>query len=242
MKIYRMPISKTASVSNQKTFCMRSVGLVLLISLFMSMLAVNVRVDAEDSTRALASIALVMPDATNTPTIISSSISELTGGIVPINWELFTKGKPTDPEARLWEALLLNANHYALTTWYNTDMGFADDIGSYLELGPVEDYSVISFVAVESLAIAISLKTQVYDPTVVGVSESDALIKSIRLITSATHTHVSNLSSGWGNSWASSAYASRLGFAAWLLWDQLSDQDRTEICNMLDYEADHLLK
>lgn len=45
---------------------------------------------------------------------------------------------------------------------------------------------------------------------------------------------------GWGNSWQSALWASTAGQAAWLLWPQLTPQERSYVAAMVSAEADYV--
>src|SRR5690606_24667497 len=53
--------------------------------------------------------------------------------VVPIDWTRFTSGRPTDEQAERSRAILLNANKYALTSWYPSRYGA--QTGEYLDFG-----------------------------------------------------------------------------------------------------------
>ncbi|MDH7482817.1 MAG: hypothetical protein QHH26_12705 [Armatimonadota bacterium] len=45
----------------------------------------------------------------------------------------------------------------------------------------------------------------------------------------------------WGNSWQSAMWAGNIGFAAWIIWDDLDDDLRTSVERVVSFEADRFL-
>jgi hypothetical protein len=91
-------------------------------------------------------------------------------------------------------------------------------------------------------SIASALKFGYYDEDVVGVTEEDAKDMSIRLISSVAKVYKANDENGWGEEWQSPLWAQNIGFAAWLLWDDIPEDDRVYITNMITAEANFVLK
>ena len=90
-------------------------------------------------------------------------------------------------------------------------------------------------------SIASALKFGYYDEDVIGVTEEDAKDMSIKLIASVAKVYKANDENGWGEQWQSPLWAENIGFAAWLLWDEIPDEDRVFITNMIIAEADFVL-
>src|SRR5262245_46343535 len=55
------------------------------------------------------------------------------GVVAPISWQRFQAGLPADEQAERTRAILLNANKYALKTWFPSKYG--SQTGEYLNLG-----------------------------------------------------------------------------------------------------------
>jgi hypothetical protein len=58
------------------------------------------------------------PSRTKGSTPSQICVESMSSAVVPIDWGLFTNGWPSDPISERWKSILLNANQYALTTWY----------------------------------------------------------------------------------------------------------------------------
>jgi len=156
--------------------------------------------------------------------------------VVPIKFSAFKAGLPLDSLSVEVKGVLLNANKYALTTWW-VNQGFSKQTGSYLNFKGTEEKNIRPN-ADEAFALAVSLKTGAYNAEKIGVSQQLAESRAKKIIISLAHTHLSNSGkSGWGNSWQSALWASKTGFAGWLMWDSLSEQERKEVKTMIVYEA-----
>jgi hypothetical protein len=167
------------------------------------------------------------------------------GTIVPIDWGRFGDVRVDDPAGRRLRALLLNANRYALTTWWDTRFAGQQD-AEVLDLGGVSEHQIRE-VAAQAYALAAALQTGAYDETVVGVTESLARHRAIVLARSLAVSHAANRAGGWSegwvatqggpDSWQSGMWAAMASFAGWLLWDDLDTDTRSAVRSMLEYEA-----
>ncbi|MBO9620983.1 MAG: hypothetical protein J7539_18335, partial [Niabella sp.] len=158
-----------------------------------------------------------------------------------INWLRLNTKIPETPQRALMRKILLNTNKYAVTTWWKK-RGFADTpAGDYLDLQGITEHKIRP-VAAEAEALAISLRTGVYDPAYTGVPAKDAEAKSIQMIKSLVHAHVANKIKGWGRAWQSPLWAGYTAFAAWVLWDRLDAVTRRETLAMINNECDWVMQ
>lgn len=160
------------------------------------------------------------------------------GHVVPVRWHDFDHGLPRDAQSERTRRILLNANRYALQTWYPAKYGA--QTGPYLDLGGTAEPDIRP-PGSEALALATSLATHAYDPTVTGVSRTQALAMTTRLTTSIAYRHIANSQGGWGNHWQSALWAFNAAFAGWLLWDDLDPGSRGLVEQMVIAEADRFL-
>lgn len=158
------------------------------------------------------------------------------GDAAPIQWSRFRAGAPADGDANRVRDILLNANRYALTTWW-TRKGFAQQKDPYFSFGGGGE-THIRPAASEAFALAVSVKTGAYDPKKTGVPVAVATERATRLIRSLAYRHRANTAGGWGDHWQSALWASSAGTAGWLLWDELSPADRELVRRMVEREAD----
>jgi hypothetical protein len=186
------------------------------------------------ATGALFSSSLALPATSAEQPTTSTSY------VVPINWDAFDRGLPTEDAAELSRSILLNANKFALMSWYD-ERGFADQDGQpYLDLGGTTEHFVRP-VGSMAQALATSLSAGAYDEEVVGFPQQEAQDTAIRLATSVAYRHFANEPGGWGNAWQSALWASSAGFAGWMLWDELSAADQILVERMVVHEADRFL-
>lgn len=69
----------------------------------------------------------------------------------------------------------------------------------------------------------------------------EVLAKTVLLVASLARNHCSNMARGWGNEWQSALWAENIGYAAWLLWEDLPEETQRYVTNMVTYEANRLL-
>ena len=161
-------------------------------------------------------------------------------GVATIDWPSFDRGIPTHHNANLAKAWLLTALKYTLNTWWNDDMDFDSQASSeFLDLPSIgdneeEDIRTSSSMA---LAIAVVLKTGIYDTSVTGVSRSVALSRALKLIRSLAYWHIANDGDAWGDFAQAPLYAAHAGMAAWMLWDDLPAADKTLVQRMVVEQA-----
>lgn len=159
-------------------------------------------------------------------------------GVVPIAWDEFDEGLPGDEQGERTRQILLNSNKYALQTWFPTTFG--SQSGRYLDLGGVGEGSIRP-PGSEALALATSVATGAYDEGVTGLPVDHAEDVAVQLLTSIAYSHTANRANGWGDAWQSALWAYNAGFAGWLLWDDLGEDDRELVERMVVHEADRFL-
>lgn len=165
-----------------------------------------------------------------------SAAADSTNYVQPFNPAAFTAGLPTDAASTRARQILLNANKYAVNTWWNVVKNY-DATTGYLDLGGTGQNQVRS-VASEAYSLAVSLQTGAYDAATTGVSEADARTIAVRLAASVAYRHKTNLgSAGWGYEWQSDAWAGMAGTAGWLLWNDLTTTDREYVRKMVESEV-----
>ncbi|OJU15418.1 MAG: hypothetical protein BGN88_07900 [Clostridiales bacterium 43-6] len=165
--------------------------------------------------------------------------------VVPINWSSFSGAVPTDPLAVKEKTILLNACKYALTTWYD-ERYTSQDSQQYLNFVTSGSGEHPRPLAAMASVIATAIKTGIYDATVTGVTLETAKSKAIKLLTSVAYHHKANVggTGAWDHSasFTANIYTGDTAFAGWLLWEDISSTDREYIRNMLEYEANYLLR
>ncbi|WP_052659327.1 cell wall-binding repeat-containing protein [Bacillus alveayuensis] len=168
------------------------------------------------------------------------TVEAANNSVVPIQWESFSKGNPTDENAKRIEQILLNTNKYGLTTWWDTKNNFDEQDGRYLDFGGTLEHE-IRHPAAMSLGLATSIAFGIYDSSFTKVPKIEAINKTRKLISSLAYRHKSNSKGGWGDHWQSAHWAYFAGFAGWLMWDELSESDRELVRKMVEYEANRFI-
>lgn len=182
------------------------------------------------------------PDSGNRPIAARGlePINPKDPNVVPIAWSAFVSTLPSDADSARARSVLLNANKYAVTTWYNTSKNFDAQSGTYLDFGGTGE-TAIRPSASQAISLAISLKLNAYSSTATGVSEASAKAITLKLVRSLAYRHLSNTSGGWGNEWQSALWAHYAGTAGWLMWADLSATDREYVRKMVEYEANRFI-
>ncbi|MFI6485923.1 hypothetical protein ACIBH1_49050, partial [Nonomuraea sp. NPDC050663] len=160
--------------------------------------------------------------------------------VTPIDWSRFTHPAPTDANSVRMAAILRNALRYGLKTWWPAK-GFPTSAQTYLNLGGTGEMHVRG-PADEALALAIALRTGAYDAASAGdVPAAEASRRTALLAGSIAYRHRANSVNGWGDAWQSAMWAAYAGFAGWLMWDQLSADDRAHVARMVEHEANRFV-
>lgn len=81
----------------------------------------------------------------------------------------------------------------------------------------------------------------IFDPKAVGISQEEAVKKTVLLLSSLAKYHCSNSEEGWGNCWQGALWAEMLGMSALLMKEYLSEKDWTRICNVIRSECDYVI-
>lgn len=166
---------------------------------------------------------------------------ELNRQVVPVRWDKLKtaplEGKFAGEVIRLLQA----TNKYAMNTWYNEVKKFSSQTGEYLDLGgKIERF--IRPVSHEAFALAVSLRLNLYDPGLTGVSRGEAVERTVKLISSLAYRHKANSGkAGWGDLWQSALWAAQTATAGWMMWEFLNPEQQELVCRMMVYEADRFL-
>ncbi|WP_018157590.1 hypothetical protein [Demetria terragena] len=181
---------------------------------------------------------------------VAAPVQAAGSDVVPIDFnELSTI--PKDSLSVQARGILRNSNKYAVTTWWNTVKDYdAQDASPYLNFGGANEKNIRP-PAAQAMGLATSIRLGIYDPKQTGVSTATAKAITTRLISSLAHTHYSN-AGGWGTKnppggaggslgWQTALWASEAGNAGWMFWDYLSAQQRTEVKNMVESEANRFI-
>ena len=161
--------------------------------------------------------------------------------VVPIRWEKLDLRPLQDELAREVRQIMLNANKYALNKWYGPVKGYGAQTDRCIDFGGIGEHSIRPS-ANEAFALAVSLKFRIYDAAWTGVSEREAVSRTLRLIGSLAARHKANAGGGgWGYEWQSAFWAAQAATAAWMMWNELEPAERETVRRMTVAEADRLI-
>ena len=147
-------------------------------------------------------------------------------------------GAVLDRTTRQVRGSLQTAERYLLGDQYDA-LWRATRSSSYLSLlGGRSDELAIRLPAMSALTVAIGLRTGAADPKVVGRSAGDATAYVSQLVRSIACEHEAVTPGGWGLGWETAHWAMLTGAAAWLVWDRLSPETRSDVVAMMAAEAD----
>ena len=167
---------------------------------------------------------------------LQAQTNEAANQVKPIDWAKFKPGPAQGADAERFGKILLNANKYALTTWW-AERGFAQPApDGYLDFKGTQERRIRP-AAAEAQGLAVSLRLDLYRAEATGVSPVEAEQKLLALIRSLTHRHRANSTNGWGSVWQSAAWAAYTVMAGWLMWDRLEPATRSELVKMAESEA-----
>lgn len=148
----------------------------------------------------------------------------------------------TDPNAAAFISVLDNSSRYAMTVWFPETFA-GQNTSSSLDFGGTTAVEIRP-AASEALALATSLGTGTFSAESVGARREETLAVASALISSLAGSHWSNsVWGGWSgpDSWQGAHWAEMTGSAAWLIWDDLSDETRADVQNMIEKEADRFI-
>jgi len=160
--------------------------------------------------------------------------------VVAIDWTKFGTYSATDAAGVRNKKILQNAARYLIGPKYASTYTYYMPDG-YLDLKGTAE-AAIRYPGMSAVAGAVALKLGVWDPQ--NLSAANATIRTKNLIRTLAARHRANntdTATRWGHVWQSALWAYYDGFAAWLLWDQLSADDRTKVAKMIESEADRLI-
>ena len=178
-----------------------------------------------------------------------SSLPEVDSvSVRPIRWSRFDNGVPAHHSAGEARGWLLTSLRYALNEWWFEFKDFdAQDSRPYLDFSDASHGGSASEQrygesAAMAVALAVALQTGSYDESVTGVGADVARRRALKLVQSLAYRHHANAPAqlqhdSWGNESHSVVWAAHVGYAAWLLWADLSPVVRRFVKRMIIEEA-----
>jgi hypothetical protein len=138
-------------------------------------------------------------------------------------------------------ASLEQSERYLLGSQYH-ELWRATRADPYLDLlgqGRSDELS-IRLPAMSALTVAAGLRTDAYEPAVVGRSRAAGFRYVDQLVRSIACAHAAVSPGGWGRGWQTAHWAMLAGAAAWLVWNKLTPTARADVSSMVVDEADRL--
>jgi hypothetical protein len=159
------------------------------------------------------------------------------GQVVPIDWKRFKQYERVSAGNRDLEdcaRVLLNSVSYNL----NWAPKAAEGIEKGLYVSGRTAHDTIRPACSATFGLAVSLKTGVFDEKAVGCPREEAMARTVRLLKATASTHKKQW---WGYPWQSALWASQLGHAGWLLWDELDSETKEMVAELVEAEANRFL-
>lgn len=160
--------------------------------------------------------------------------------VAPIDWARFQDAKDLDADCRACGDLLRNCGRYILH-WIPT--AFEEDpSGRIYVLTKMTEHGIRPSTS-SIYALAALIATGAFDAAAVGLSQEEAIERTIKLIRGVAATHKVHRpdTEGWGDCWQSALWAAQLGFGGWMLWDHLDSNTRGLLIPVVEHEADRFL-
>jgi len=166
----------------------------------------------------------------------AGAVPALGDTVVPIDWKRFDRPVRGSEDYRLCKQILLNSTRYHLA-WAP---GSAKRIEQgWRELTGRQAHDVIRPACSASCALAVVLKTGIFDEEAISVSRQEALARTLRLIKAVLAAHDRT---GWKYPWQSAFWAAYVCHGAWMLWDDLDAPTRAEVAAIVQFEADRFIR
>lgn len=166
--------------------------------------------------------------------------------LVPIDASRFLRPPASDESSVRFERFVANACRYAMTTWYEDLRGY--DLANDPYLRPPGSRNVhVRPLGAFAETCAIALATGIVDSSPGAPPPELVRERTIRLLTAVARSNRAN-GGNWGGSEAvphgtdSTNLAAPVLLAAWLLWPDLTVEERTFVVNMARYEAETLME
>jgi hypothetical protein len=195
-------------------------------------------------------VALALIVISNATLLFADQKTDAARYVKPINWSRFKGPKKITSDYELGKKIAQNAVRFNLG-WMENQFKTDPATNSYIIVPVYDKKNPTKFREEQSIrpgtsaafAVAVILKTRAFDESVIGISEKETRHRLLKLIKGLASIHLSNSKSGfkWGDHWQSAHWASYLGIAGWLMWDDLDDETRRAVANLVEHEANRFI-
>lgn len=167
--------------------------------------------------------------------------------IRPLDWSKLGDEPRDDTLAKLCDELMSHTQDRLAQKWLHRITKKTKQLGDgadrMLDFGHNEGHIRPNAVMARTLALAIRIGKYRADKSGASIAEIEKLLPLV--VRSLAKDHKANGGLGdkaWGGQWQSAMWAAQTAQTAWIIWEQLTDQDRQWVLTMLSYEADRFLK
>lgn len=194
---------------------------------------------ADDSSRTPGA---ADPESTTSP---PPERAETTPAVAIIDWSQLKLVAEPSEDYQQSRRLLLGCVRYNVG-WMHAAFPIDEQLGRYVVIPPEQPgQHEHTFRAPCTIvfALAVTLRTGIFDANEVGVSREECLDRACQMIKALAAVHRVNgdPQRGWGDHWQSALWAALLGQAGWMLWDDLDQDTRRMVASVVQYEADRFI-
>jgi hypothetical protein len=162
-----------------------------------------------------------------------------------IDWSHFKLRAEPSEDYQQSRRLLLGCVRYNVA-WLHATFPTDKQLGRYVVLPPEQPgQHERTFRAPCTIvfALAVTLRTGIFDASEVGISRQECLDRACKMITALAAVHRANSDArrGWGDHWQSALWATLLCQGGWMLWDDLDQDARQMVARVVEYEANRFL-
>ncbi len=172
----------------------------------------------------------------------SITLADSKTDVVPIDWTKISS-QPAQDSPHLDETaeILVQTARYNLN-WIRRTYKDGDPEWNLYQINGKNEKSIRP-PASAAYALAVVLKTGLYDEKTFGLPREEALRTVNKLIRGLAHAHGANTFDfdAWGDQWQSALWASLFCHAAWIIWDELTDETHRMIRSVIEDEANRFI-
>jgi hypothetical protein len=179
--------------------------------------------------------------------ILTLACAALLGGrilpaaeVKPIDWARAQGDVSNDPIARRCADIARFCCKGLAKPWRDA-CATKKRVGDFVDFGSSE--GDIRGAASTACNFAAALRLGLYDGQAAGVPREAMAASVVLAVRSLARDHAINggLDKPWGDSWQTAMWAAKVAETAWLIWEEIPEEDRARIARMLEHEADRFL-
>jgi len=190
---------------------------------------------------------------------IPNTIAQSNSEVVPIDKSRFSNEIAADTVLNQWQTLLKFTCDKILNNWWSSipdlqnkdgkieeddliDFGYLENNSKSAEFGQ-ETKGGIRTAAEYAYTLAVLIFTDSYESAMIDMPKSLIIQRTRLIIKSLAKDHKINggINHSWGDQWQSAQWAGKVAVAGWLMWEYLDDEDKNNVTQMIEYEANRFL-